>query len=167
MSRIGERHRPSRRIFSNRLAASRASVELAVVADGFWADRTRARVAGTPTSQQLEVNEVVRQSQEAAVAAVKPGATGAEVDEVARRIIVEAGYEAAFPHITGHALGWCYHEGSPMLMPGSSDVLEPGMVSSVEPGIYFEPMGGIRIEDDILVTESGFEVLGPFPKNLT
>jgi Xaa-Pro aminopeptidase len=123
-------------------------------------------VAGSPSGQQLEVNEIVREAQEAAVAAVAPGVTGGEIDAVARRIVIEAGYETAFPHITGHALGWCYHEGFPMLMPGSSDVLQPGMVHSVEPGIYFEPMGGIRIEDDILVSDSGHEVLGPFPKEL-
>ncbi len=143
-----------------------ALLELAVVADGYWADRTRARVAGRPSDQQREINEVVRKAQEAATEAVAPGKTGGEVDAVARRIIAEAGYEYAFPHITGHALGLAYHEGFPMLQPGSSDILQPGMVHSVEPGIYFEPMGGIRIEDDVLVTQSGHEILGPFPKEL-
>lgn len=143
-----------------------ALLELAVVADGWWSDRTRARVAGGATDRQLEINELVRRSQETAVAAVKAGVTGGEIDAVARAIIEEAGFGASFPHITGHALGICYHEPFPMLLPGCQDVLEEGVVHSVEPGIYMPDFGGIRIEDDILVTDSGHEVLGAFPKDL-
>jgi Xaa-Pro aminopeptidase len=143
-----------------------AMLELGVVADGYWADRTRVRAAGRPTDEQLSVYEIVRRAQEAAISAIRPGVTGADVDEAARSVIRDAGYAEHFPHITGHGLGFVYHESSPMLAPGVTSRLEEGMLTSVEPGIYFKPMGGIRIEDDVLVTNNGAEVLGPFSKNL-
>jgi Xaa-Pro aminopeptidase len=143
-----------------------AMLELAVVADGYWADRTRVRVAGEPSDEQVRVFETLVRAQEASVAAIRPGATGAEVDEAGRSIIREAGYEACFPHITGHGLGFAYHEAGPKMAPESADVLEEGMLTSVEPGIYFEPVGGFRVEDDVLVTATGFEILGDFPKTL-
>jgi Xaa-Pro aminopeptidase len=82
-----------------------ALLELGVVADGFWADRTRVRVAGDPSDQQEKAFEAVRQAQEAAVAAIRPGVSGAEVDEAARSVIRDAGFGDFFPHITGHGLG--------------------------------------------------------------
>jgi Xaa-Pro dipeptidase len=135
-----------------------ALLELAVVADGFWCDRTRA--AGEATSEQREAGELVRKAQKSAIAAVRPGATGAEVDEAARRVIREGGRDLQFMHITGHGLGYRYHEYAPTLAPGSRDVLQTGMIHSVEPGVYGPGFGGIRIEDDVLVTETGAEVLG-------
>jgi Xaa-Pro dipeptidase len=143
-----------------------ALLELGVVADGYWADRTRVRVAGEPTEEQVKVFETVRKAQQTACAAIRPGATGAEVDEAARSIIRDAGYGEHFPHITGHGLGFGYHESAPRLAPGSADRLEEGILTSVEPGIYFEPVGGIRIEDDVLVTSEGSEILGAFRKEL-
>jgi len=141
-----------------------ALLELGVVADGYWADRTRVRIAGAPSEEQVRVFDTVREAQEAAVAAIRPGASGAQVDEAARSIIRNAGYADFFPHITGHGVGFAYHEAAPKLAPGSTGQLEEGMVTSVEPGVYFTPCGGFRIEDDVLVTESGSEVLGPFRK---
>jgi Xaa-Pro dipeptidase len=85
---------------------------------------------------------------------------------VARSVIREAGYAEFFPHITGHGLGFRYHESSPILAPKSATKLEEGNLTSVEPGIYLLPSGGFRMEDDVLVTASGAEVFGPFPKNL-
>ncbi len=139
-----------------------ALLELAVVADGYWADRTRVRVAGVPTDEQRNVFEIVRRAQEAAAAAIRPGIGGAEVDEIARSIIRDAGYGNFFPHITGHGLGFGYHESAPRLAPGSKDILEEGMLTSVEPGVYGIPYGGFRIEDDVVVTKNGSEALGPF-----
>jgi Xaa-Pro aminopeptidase len=141
-----------------------ALLELGVVADGYWADRTRVRIAGAPSEEQLRVFDTVRTAQEAAIASIRPGATGADVDEAARSVIRNAGYADAFPHITGHGVGFAYHEAAPLLAPGSTGGLEEGMVTSVEPGVYFTPCGGFRIEDDVLVTENGSEVLGPFRK---
>jgi len=143
-----------------------AMLELGVVADGYWADRTRMRVAGQPSDEQTKVFATLCAAQRASIDAIRPGVTGAEVDEAGRAVIREAGYGAAFPHITGHGLGFAYHEPSPKLAPGSTDVLEEGMLTSVEPGIYFMPAGGFRVEEDVLVTKSGAEVLGEFRKDL-
>ncbi len=87
---------------------------------------------------------------------------GPQVDEAARSVIRDAGYADFFPHITGHGVGFAYHEAAPKLAPGSTGPLEEGMVTSVEPGVYFKPCGGFRIEDDVLVTKNGAETLGPF-----
>lgn len=144
-----------------------ALLELGVVADGYWADRTRVCVAGRATDEQIRVFDTVRRAQEAAVAAIRPGVKAAEVDEAARSIIRDQGYGPLFPHITGHGLGFRYHESSPKLAPGVNESLEEGMFTSVEPGIYGPKFGGFRIEDDVLVTHEGREVLGPFPKLLT
>ena len=143
-----------------------AILELGVVADGFWADRTRVRIAGEPSLQQLRIADTLARAQKAACEAIRPGATGAVVDEAGRSIIRDAGFESYFPHITGHGLGFAYHESSPLLAPGSADVLEPGMLMSVEPGIYTADHGGFRIEDDVLVTDDGYEVLGSFPTSV-
>lgn len=143
-----------------------ALLELGVVADGYWADRTRVRVAGQPTDEQARAFEVLVKAQEASCAALRPGITAIEADEAGRSIIREAGYDQFFPHITGHGLGFGYHESSPKLGPASPDVMEEGHFVSVEPGIYNRTLGGFRIEDDVLVTETGFEVLGPFRKSL-
>jgi Xaa-Pro dipeptidase len=143
-----------------------AMLELGVVADGYWADRTRVRVAGEPTDEQARVFATLCAAQRASIEAIRPGVTGAEVDEAGRAVIRDAGYGKAFPHITGHGLGFGYHESSPKLAPDSKDVLEEGMLTSVEPGIYFTPVGGFRVEEDVLVTKSGAEVLGEFRKEL-
>jgi len=143
-----------------------ALLELAVVADGFWADRTRVRVAGSPTDEQVRVFETLVRAQENAISAILPGVTGAMVDEAARSVLRDAGLEPHFPHITGHGLGFGYHESLPKMAPGSTDVLEEGMLTSVEPGVYYRPVGGFRVEDNVLVTRDGHQVLGEFPKAL-
>lgn len=143
-----------------------AMLELGVVADGYWADRTRVRVAGTPRDKQIEVFETVRKAQEAATNALKPGVKARDVDAAARSVIEEAGYGKDFPHITGHGLGFGYHESWPILGPSSDHVMEEGMLTSVEPGIYNPAFGGVRIEDDVVVTNNGPLVLGPFRKTL-
>jgi len=143
-----------------------ALLELAVVADGFWCDRTRVRVAGSPTETQAMVHKTVVAAQEAAIAAVHAGATAGDVDEAARAIIREAGHEKEFLHVTGHGLGLRYHEPVPLICPGSELRLESGMTHTVEPGVYFPSMGGIRVEDNVLVTATGAEVFGPFEKGL-
>jgi len=143
-----------------------ALLELGVVADGYWADRTRVRVAGTPSNYQRELCEIVRRAQLAGVAAMRPGVTASEVDLAARKVVADAGFSKFFPHITGHGLGFRYHESGPILSPESQEVLEEGMFTSVEPGLYDKTFGGLRFEDDVLVTASGAEALGPFPMDL-
>ena len=143
-------------------AGDLAVLEMAVVADGFWSDRTRVRVVGEPTDEQRKAFDAVRSAQEAAIEAVRPGVTAAEVDAAARGVIHAAGYDdEAFLHVTGHGLGFRYHEPAPLICPGGETALEEGMVHSVEPGIYMPGMGGIRLEENVVVTATGREVMGP------
>jgi Xaa-Pro dipeptidase len=143
-----------------------ALLELGVVADGYWSDRTRVRVAGDPLPRHREVFGAVLAAQEAAIRMVRKGVVAADVDAAARHVMESAGLGREFLHITGHGLGFRYHEPVPFIAPGSATVLEEGMVFSVEPGAYSELLGGIRLEDNVLVTDSGAEVLGPFEKKL-
>ena len=143
-----------------------ALLELGVVVDGFWSDRTRVRVAGQPTARQRDVFDAVVTAQEAAIAAVRPGMAAGAVDRAARAIMRARGYGKEFLHVTGHGLGLRYHEPVPLLAPGVTTVLEEGMVHSVEPGAYALSWGGMRVEDDLLVTATGAEVLGPAVKEL-
>jgi len=142
-----------------------ALIEMGVVADGFWSDRTRFSVAGKHTEQQARIFEIIKSAQEAAIAQVRSGVTAGEVDEAARAIIRDAGYEREFLHVTGHGLGFRYHEPVPLICPGSDFVLEAGMVHTAEPGIYSPEIGGFRLEDNVVVTEDGCEVLGPAAKD--
>lgn len=160
-------YRPMEITTRRRLGPSQiALLELAVVVDGYWCDRTRARIAGKPTDAQNKVYQVVKQAQEKAISRIAPGVKASEADEAARCLIREAGYEKEFVHITGHGLGFRYHEPLPTIAPGNDLLFEAGMVHTVEPGIYFPALGGLRIEDNILVTENGSKVLGPFTKEL-
>jgi len=137
-----------------------------VVVDGYWADRTQVRVAGKPDSRQKAIFEIVKPAQDAAISRIKAGQRAGAIDRAAREYIAKAGYEKQFVHITGHGIGFRYHEPIPIIWPDNNLILEKGMVSTIEPGIYFSEMGGIRLEDDIVITEKGFEVLGPFESEL-
>jgi Xaa-Pro dipeptidase len=95
-----------------------------------------------------------------------PGILAEQVDSAARRVIVDAGYGEYFTHRTGHGLGLEIHE-SPYILSGNKTVLEPGMVFTVEPGIYIADRVGVRIEDDVVITESGAEALSTYPRELT
>jgi Xaa-Pro aminopeptidase len=112
-----------------------------------------------------EVYGVVQRAQAAALQAIRPGLKGHEVDATARAVIAEAGYGADFGHGLGHGLGLQVHE-APTLRPNSEFVLQAGMVVTVEPGIYLPDWGGVRIEDDVLVTPEGCEVLTRVPRDL-
>ena len=144
-----------------------ALLELGVVADGFWSDRTRMRVAGKPNARQADAYLAVRAAQDAAIAAERAGVTAGEVDQAARAVIHGAGLVDGLVHVTGHGVGWRYHEPAPLVCPGSDEVIEEGMIHSIEPGVYFPDLGGLRLEDDVLVKSDGVEVLGPFSRELT
>jgi Xaa-Pro aminopeptidase len=123
--------------------------------------------SGTTDGPQLErIYEVVLRARQRALDAVRPGAQGQVVDSAARAAIAEAGYGDYFAHGLGHGIGLQIHEG-PSLRPHSETVLRPGMVVTIEPGIYLPGWGGVRIEDDILVTPDGYEVLTHVPRDLT
>jgi Xaa-Pro aminopeptidase len=112
-----------------------------------------------------QVYDVVLRAQQAAIAAVRPGAQSGAVDAAARQVITEAGYGAYFTHSIGHGVGLQIHE-APMMRPNSEIVLQAGMIVTIEPGIYLPDWGGVRIEDDVLITPDGCEVLTHVPKDL-
>jgi Xaa-Pro aminopeptidase len=111
------------------------------------------------------IYEVVARAQREAIARVHPGVKAGDVDAAARGVIAQAGYADFFTHSTGHGLGLQVHE-APLLKPNADTLLEAGMVVTIEPGIYLPSIGGVRIEDDVLVTADGCEVLTHVPKDL-
>lgn len=139
--------------------------DLGVVVDGYCSDITRTVAFGEINEKQKEIYDTVLKAQLAALEVSKPGVTCANIDLTARKIISDAGYGEFFPHRLGHGLGIGVHE-YPSLTETSSLLLEKGMVYTIEPGIYVPNVAGVRIEDDILVTENGVEVLTKFPKEL-
>lgn len=132
--------------------------------DGYCCDLTRVFAVGEVPARALEIYGLVLRANRAAVAAVKAGASGKAVDAVARDMIDEAGYKEHFGHGLGHGVGLEVHEG-PSLSSLSGDTLEAGMVVTVEPGVYLPGFGGIRIEDLVVVTKDGCEVLTSFPRD--
>lgn len=128
-------------------------------------DLTRTVCLGQPDAKQREVYNTVLEAQLKAIDAIRPGIAGKDVDSVARDHIAAAGYGKYFGHGLGHSLGRGVHDG-PGLSQTSPIILEPGMVMTVEPGIYIPGWGGVRIEDDVLVTDDGCEILTKATKEL-
>ncbi len=132
----------------------------------YWSDITRCLFIGEVGEPKLaEIYNIVLQANLAAIAKVKPGVKAMEIDKAARDYIAEAGYGEYFLHRTGHGLGLSVHE-EPYMTSVNELVLEEGMTFTIEPGIYLEGIGGIRIEDDILVTKDGCRILTHYPKEL-
>ena len=121
---------------------------------GYGSDTTRTVCVGEPTEEIQHVHDVVREAQQAAFEAVRPGIPCQEIDRVARRVITEAGYGEQFIHRTGHGIGTTTHE-PPYMVEGETQELVPGMCFSIEPGIYLSGRFGVRIEDIVTVTEDG------------
>lgn len=132
-------------------------------AGGYKSDLTRVFVTGKILPKLRKIYRVVLNAQRGAIEAIRPGAVCSDVDAVARGIIKQAGYGKNFGHGLGHGIGLDIHEG-PRFSPTSKTKLKPGMVITVEPGIYLPGWGGVRIEDDVLVTRTGHEVLTSVPK---
>jgi Xaa-Pro aminopeptidase len=122
--------------------------------DGYGSDTTRTVVVDAPSDLLVKVHGIVREAQEAAFAAVRPGVSCQEIDRVAREVITAAGYGPQFIHRTGHGIGVTTHE-PPYLVEGEERPLVPGMCFSIEPGIYLPGRFGVRIEDIVTVTETG------------
>ncbi len=139
--------------------------DLGVIYKEYCSDITRTVAFGEPSTKQKEVYETVRKAEQAAVDAVKPGAKAMELDKIARDIITEAGYGEFFTHRLGHGLGISVHEFPSVTGNNEMELIE-GMVFTIEPGIYDPSITGVRIEDDVVVTKDGVEVLTKYPKEL-
>jgi len=131
----------------------------------YCSDISRTVCVGEPPRGFEEVYDVVREAQEAAFRAVAPGATGREIDSMARDVIAQAGYGQRFIHRTGHGIGLEAHE-SPYISPENDEPLEAGMCFSIEPGVYLEGRFGVRIEDIVTVTETGANRLNRADRDL-
>ncbi len=140
-------------------------IDWGAMLDGYASDCTRTFATGDPDPRDAEIYATVLEAQEAALAAIRPGPTGREVDAVAREIIDGAGHAEHFGHGLGHGVGLEVHEG-PRLSKQGETALRAGMVVTVEPGIYVPGAIGVRIEDLVAVTDDGHEVLNGLPKAL-
>ena len=139
--------------------------DLGVVYNGYCSDITRTVAFGEPSEEQRNIYETVRLAEQTAVDLVRPGIKAMELDKAARDVITNAGYGQYFTHRLGHGLGISVHE-YPSITGTNEFVLEEGMVFTIEPGIYHPEVTGVRIEDDVVVTANGVEVLTKFPKEL-
>ncbi|MCH2129606.1 MAG: Xaa-Pro peptidase family protein [Pirellulaceae bacterium] len=165
---VGERSALPHATPGNRLIgdANLVLIDWGAIGSRYMSDLTRVLVTGKISPKLEKVYEVVLKAQRRAIQAIRPGRTLHEVDAVARKIIADAGYGKYFGHGLGHGIGLEIHE-APRLAPGQKLPLAPGMIVTVEPGIYLPRWGGIRIEDDILVTKQGHEVLTNVEKELS
>lgn len=133
--------------------------------DHYCSDCTRTFAVGDVSDSLREIYDLTKEAQQAGLDAVRAGTTGREADAAARAVIADAGYAENFGHGLGHGLGLMVHE-APTLRPESTDTLEAGNVVTVEPGIYLSGVGGVRIEDLVVVTEDGCETLTASTKEL-
>jgi Xaa-Pro aminopeptidase len=135
-----------------------------VILAGYCSDATRTVHMGPASKAHHRMYHAVREAQLASIDAVRPGVKAGKVDQAGRSVLKKAGYGAYFTHSTGHGVGIEVHE-APRLAKGQTQKLAPGMIVTIEPGIYMPDEGGVRIEDMVLVTESGCEILTPTPKD--
>jgi Xaa-Pro aminopeptidase len=155
--------RPGQRVIR---AGDPVVVDFGATFDGYRSDMTRTVcIGGAPTGELATVFAVVAESQVAGVEAVAPGVATGDVDKVCRDRIAAAGWGERFEHGTGHGVGLDIHEG-PAVGAGSTAILQPGTVVTVEPGVYLPAVGGVRIEDTLVVTDTGSRPLTRFPKDV-
>jgi Xaa-Pro aminopeptidase len=140
-------------------------VDMGAQANGYASDMTRMALPGKPSRRAKQLYRAVLDAQLEAIGATRAGATAASVDQAARRVLKSAGLDSLFIHSTGHGLGLEIHE-HPRIGKTEKSALQAGMVITIEPGVYVEGWGGIRIEDTVLVTDGGCEVLTPTAKEL-
>ncbi|HHS49797.1 MAG TPA: aminopeptidase P family protein [candidate division Zixibacteria bacterium] len=139
------------------------TIDYGAKVDGFHSDITRTYIMGEPSDKQRQIYETVFRAQASAIESARPGMMGKELDAVARDIIEEAGFGEFFGHGLGHGLGLLVHD-VPRAGSKSENILPEGAVITIEPGIYIPDFGGVRIEDDVLLTADGCEVLTSLPK---
>ena len=133
---------------------------------GYPSDITRTFCLGTPSAEMQKIYDTVLAANEAGRKAVAPGVPMSAIDRAAREVIEAAGYGPYFTHRTGHGLGLDTHEPIPQIAANVDDALEPGMAFTIEPGIYIPGLGGVRIEDNVVVTDTGADVLTSFRRSL-
>ncbi len=141
-------------------------MDFGIIVDGYNSDITRTFAVGQPTDEFKRIYELVKQANAAGRAAAKPSATGQDIDRATRKVIEDAGYGQYFTHRTGHGLGLQGHE-PPYIVEGNAVPLVVGNTFTVEPGIYISGIGGVRIEDDVLITDDGAESLTTYDRELT
>ena len=146
-------------------AAGFVVCDFGVILAGYCSDMTRTVHVGRPPDAARHVYQAVREAQQRALDAIRPGASVSEVDGAARKLLRRNGLAEYFTHSTGHGVGLEIHEG-PRVAAGQHQLLRPGMVITVEPGVYVPGVGGVRIEDMAVVTERGCEVLTPTTKEM-
>jgi Xaa-Pro aminopeptidase len=139
-------------------------VDAGALVDGYRSDMTRTYVVGEPDDRARQILDVVTGAQAAGVAAVEPGVTAGAIDDVCRGLITDAGFGGEFGHGTGHGVGLDIHE-LPSVRRDNAAILQPGHVITVEPGIYLSGFGGVRVEDLLVVTDHGCDVLTTSPKD--
>jgi Xaa-Pro aminopeptidase len=140
-------------------------LDFGVILAGYCSDMTRTVHVGAPAEDARRLYAVVREAQQAAIEAVRPGRRVEEVDAAARAVLRRGGFARYFTHSTGHGVGLEIHE-PPRIASGQREILAPGMVITIEPGAYIPGFGGVRIEDMVVVTGSSCEVLTPTTKDL-
>ncbi|MCT4663033.1 MAG: Xaa-Pro peptidase family protein [Tissierellales bacterium] len=140
-------------------------IDIGGLTNSYASDMTRSIFLGEPNEEYKKIYNLVKEANAAGIAAVKPGAKFSDIDKAARKVIEDGGYGPYFTHRTGHNVGICVHEAPDVSMTNDMEVKE-GMVFSVEPGIYLTGKYGVRIEDLVLVTKDGCEVLNSYPKDL-
>jgi Xaa-Pro aminopeptidase len=138
------------------------TLDFGVILEGYCSDMTRTVFLGEPTKRERFTYDSVREAEEAAVAAVKPGVSCGEIDEVARGVLRKAGLAQYFTHSTGHGVGLEIHE-APRIAAAQEQILLPGMVITIEPGVYIADRFGVRIEDMVAVTQKGAHLLTSAP----
>lgn len=139
--------------------------DLGVVVNGYCSDITRTIIIGEATEKQQEIYDTVLNAQLKAIEKAKPNVKAKEIDLAARNFITDKGYGSYFNHRVGHGLGLDVHE-TPSIHENNEEIIQVGMVFTIEPGIYLPNFGGVRIEDDILITENSSQVLTSFTKEL-
>jgi Xaa-Pro dipeptidase len=132
---------------------------------GYYSDLTRTYAIGEPEEEIKQIAQIVQQANASARETARPGTTCHAVDQAAREIIETSGYGQYFIHRTGHGLGLESHE-APYIREGNTMSLEAGMTFTIEPGIYIRDLGGVRIEDDVVVTDEGLTSLSDLPRDL-
>ncbi len=155
--------RPTERII---VAGDPVVVDFGAIFEGYRSDMTRTFcVGGEPAPTLARVFDVVAEAQAAGVAAVRAGVAAGDVDRACRDVIADAGWKDAFEHGTGHGVGLDIHE-APAVGPGSTAILGADVVVTVEPGVYLAGVGGVRVEDTVVVTADGCHTLTRFPKDI-